>query len=534
MKTLTRRDFLRTCASGAAGLAALSLVGCGAKEVNNSQGDSQLATTVVIGTGTDPESFAPWLGAQEGREICFYNSVYEPLARLTVEGVREYVLAKSVEKTGTGCYRIELYDYIKDSKGNPITADDVIFSFDQAIAGGSLSWALKYLDHFEKQSDTVLDMYTKDESAVGLDMLLKTAFIVNQNEYLSDPNGFATNPVGTGPYTMENYVPGSSVTLKARDDYWQTDASLVTTAATLGSIETVEYKVITEGSQLSLALESGEIMAAKNLNAADIGNFVDDNGDPREGYNVYSYLNPLIRRLEFNCGDQGRLSNKDLRGAICYAIDTEALAATVFGRNGTACSTISTPYYNDYDPSLNEGVCCKYDPEKAKELMEAAGVKPGEVTVQYVSNNNDESSKVAVMVKAYLEDVGINCNLNLLESAALSAFKNDPSNWDISFATIQSLNSPGMMNQLDINAQSDGFNALKIADMTLQGLFEKANSAETYSVDTVTELLNYVTDNYLMYPLYYVTGFMVTSDKITNIVVDRNMALIPGASTILK
>ena len=75
-----------------------------------------LADSITLGLSNDVESFNPWLMAQDARQQVYYNQIYEPLARLTLDGQRDLVLAKSVEALGGGEYDIEIYDYIYDTK----------------------------------------------------------------------------------------------------------------------------------------------------------------------------------------------------------------------------------------------------------------------------------------------------------------------------------------------------------------------------------------------------------------------------------
>jgi len=70
------------------------------------------ADSMVIGMQLDPESFNPWIMANDARQQCFYNKIYETLAFLRPDGSREYVLAKSVEPNGQGCYKVILHDNI--------------------------------------------------------------------------------------------------------------------------------------------------------------------------------------------------------------------------------------------------------------------------------------------------------------------------------------------------------------------------------------------------------------------------------------
>ena len=105
--------------------------GCGGK-TSSASGTSESAASgtqasesgtpsdhLTIGIAADVESFNPWLMANDSRQQVFYNNIYEPLARLTLEGERELVLAKSLEDMGDGVYRIALYDNIY---GNAVLA----------------------------------------------------------------------------------------------------------------------------------------------------------------------------------------------------------------------------------------------------------------------------------------------------------------------------------------------------------------------------------------------------------------------------
>ncbi len=495
------------------------------------------AEKLTLGLTQDIESFNPWLMAQDARQQVYYNTIYEPLARLNYEGQRELVLAKSVEDLGGGAYAIEMYDSIYDTNGNNIVASDVPFSFDKCNEVGQLAWATRYLDHFEVTGDYTLTMYTKDESAVALDMLLKTVFIVSEKSYSESTDGFATDPCGTGPYELVSYVPGSSVVLQARDNYWQTDASLVSTAARIGSVKTVEYKVITESSQLALALEMGEVDAVAGtpgISTADFVNFMDENRNALSGYNVKAYLGALIYHMEFNCGENSVLNNQKLREAVAYAIDADAITYALFGTDAKACTTNSSPYYGDYDPSLDEASYFQYDDAKARELLAEAGYKEGEVTLRLIAQNTDEFNKLAQLIAAYCQAVGINVEVNIYENALFTTMRADTTGkeWDICLNCVMGLNSTGRLGVLDKNAYSTGMNGLYLDDETLQEKYMAANLASTYGPETVTDLMNYVTDNCYLYTLYYKTGYVIAKDYITDIVLDRNIAIIPGASAI--
>ena len=491
------------------------------------------ADSMVIGMQLDPESFNPWIMANDARQQCFYNKIYETLAFLRPDGSREYVLAKSVEPNGQGCYKIILHDNIFDSNGNQITASDIEFSYNQCFATGQLAWGIKYLDHFEIINDYELDMYLNQESAVALDMVLKTCHIVDEDSFNASPDGFATTPVGTGPYVLDKYVPGSEVVLTARD-YWQKDEALQATSGKQGSVKTVTYKVISDPAQLALALEMGDIDACINIAVADLDTFLNEDRTAKDGYNVVQVLNPLVYYIGYNCGEDSPLKDIKLRQAISYAIDMEAIAAGLYGSDGSVAHTNSSVYYNDYDAALNEHIPYKYDAEKAKQLRAEAGYAEGELTLELVCNTEFMYAQTASMVQAYLKAIGINVNINTYEAAMFNTLINDSAGFDMYMNCTMSLNTPGRMGLFDLNGYSTGLNGLFFNDPVLQEKFEAANLATTYGKETVTDLLNYVEENAYNYPMYFAYTYLITRDNVTEIVYDRNNAFVPNACTVVE
>lgn len=489
--------------------------------------------SMTIGVSLDVESFIPWLMANDGRQQVIYNKIYETLAFLRPDGTREYVLAKSVESNGDNCYRITLYDNIYDSNGNQITASDVVFSYNMCFKTGQLAWGIKYLDHFDIINDYELDMYLNQESAVALDMVLKTCHIVDEDSYNASPDGMATTPVGTGPYVLEKYVPGSEVVLKRRD-YWQTDETKTATSGLDGSVKTVTYKVISDTSQLALALEMGDIDASINIATADLDTFLNEDRSAKDGYNSVQTLGALLFYIAYNCSDNSPLQNQKLRQAISYAIDMETITQNIYGSDGSVAHTNSSVYYNDYDSSLNNHVPYQYNVEKAKELMNEAGYKEGDLTLNLIINTEYNYAQTASLVQAYLKQIGINVNISTYESAMFNTLINDSTAFDMYMNCTMSLNTPGRMGLFDKNGYSTGVNGVFVDDAVLQEKFDKANMATTYSQETVTDLLNYVEEMAYNYPMYYAYNYIITKDNVTEIVYDRNNAIVPNACTVLE
>ena len=73
-----------------------------------------------------------------------------------------------------------------------------------------------------------------------------------------------------------------------------------------------------------------------------------------------------------------------------------------------------------------------------------------------------------------------------------TTIKADPAGFDLYLDCVMSLNTPGRLGLMDMNGYTTGANGVFVTDETLQNKFETANLASTYSVETVTDLLNYI------------------------------------------
>ena len=173
------------------------------------------------------------------------------------------------------------------------------------------------------ESITALDDYSvefafKTELGVGdLDKTLTECPVVSQAAYEASDDQFSTHPVGTGPYVVTDYVPGSSLTYEKRADYWQTPE--LTALFSKSNVDKIIFQVVTEPAQHAIALESGTANISANISGDDIDRFV-DNSD----FNVFKFQDNLTWYMNFN-GSKEVFQSKELRQAMAYAIDTTAI-----------------------------------------------------------------------------------------------------------------------------------------------------------------------------------------------------------------
>lgn len=383
---------------------------------------------LTIGSDMSSSSFAPTI-TWGNTEYIVGSMVYEPLGSYDENGELAGIVAKSWTKTDADGfeYDFEIYDYVTDTKGNHITAADVCGFFQNCI-DDNYPMITRHLDSYEQTGDYTFHVKLKKNTIDALTTILTSSRVYSQKEYQASADKFVTRPVGTTAYVITDFEVGGNITLKrAERPYWQTDESLIKCKEQWNNIDEVVVVPLTEASQQSIALETGTIDIMRQMNSAVIGRFQNDSE-----YTVYDYEKIMSRGLYFS-GEPGRptAENLNLRLAICHAIDTQGLVDIVMGGRAIPEKSFTSSKTIGFNQKWLEEDYYEYDVEKAKQYLEAAGYKPGELTLQFLTIAQEEWQKVAQVVQSYLGEIGINVEIMAYESALFSTMMNDGTQFDI-------------------------------------------------------------------------------------------------------
>ena len=358
--------------------------------------------SVTVGIMADPENMGPWSGMSQGR-IAVLFTTYEYL--LTREnGVAYGVLAKNWEAVDPKTYDVELYDYIHDAAGNPLTASDVVFSFESAIATKNYG-KLSVIDSVTAIDDYHVEFkFNKDLEIGEFENVMLECAIVTQAAYEASPDQMATTPVGTSAYLVESYVPGSEVVMKDTGNYWQTDESLVH-GTSIHNAGEIHFSVITEASQHTVALQTNSVDISNGVPDTDISKFEED-GEFSEGNAVSIVKDNLTYDVEYNMSDKSVFKDdENLRLALAYAIDKDGINLGVFNGNGTAVKDFANETYPDYNTEWDSEDYYDYNVDKAKEYLEQSNYDGSSLRIEYINSGMNEM--IAQMLQAYWGQIGV-------------------------------------------------------------------------------------------------------------------------------
>jgi peptide/nickel transport system substrate-binding protein len=211
-------------------------------------------------------------------------------------------------------------------------------------------------------------------------------------------DGYRAKPIGTGPYRYVEHVKDSQLTLAANDDYWGGKPK----------IRTIIYRPIKEDAARVSALVAGEIDLALDVPPELIPVV-----QTRKDLQVKQVLSTRTFIMNFSKMDPSYPTNKrEVREAIDYAIDREALNKAILGGTGAAAAWLNPAMFganNDIKPR-------PYDPKKARELLAQAGFPNGfDVDFDIPQGRYLKDKEMGEAIAGQLSAVGIRARPRVME-----------------------------------------------------------------------------------------------------------------------
>ncbi|MGF1679885.1 ABC transporter substrate-binding protein SapA [Photobacterium minamisatsumaniensis] len=394
----------------------ISLVGCSEPEQDN---DIRSRGFVYCGQDT-PTTFNPQLidggltadtlAAQIFDRLLILDPVsHQPLPSLashwTVSDdglVYRFTLRRGIEFQST--------DWFKPTR--QLNAQDVVFSFKRVIdpshpfhgiSGGRYPWFESQGFEYLVENVEMIDSHTVEFSLsrpdnAFLSNLATTYAVIHSQEYANNvlragkPNQLDMQPIGTGPFYLEQYLPNDLIRLNRHPDYWQGSAKM----------EQVVFDIATRGTgTLAKLLSKGcDVLSSPVASQLPV---ISENED----YELIAQTGMNVAFLALD-NTQPELKDVRVRKAINHAINRENLLNSVYYGTGTQAKSILPPMswaYNRNSQALD------YAPSKSLALLKDAGYDKNLNLTLWVPLEsrpyNPSPRKTAELIQADLNAVGI-------------------------------------------------------------------------------------------------------------------------------
>lgn len=385
-----RRHFLLTLS---AVLAVLSMA------MGTALAQTELAESQVLRYATDGRQFPPLDPSLGANNISFpvQNMVFDSLVRFASGSPRleeiEAGLAESWEATENGSvWTFQLRQGVQFHRGyGELTAADVKFSLERAAAEGSVvAGSYQGIEAIE----------TPDPYTVVVRLASPDAFFLTKvaNKYggwivskaaLEEmgQDAYSLRPIGSGPFMVDEVVPGEVMHLVRNDAYWRGTPI----------IERVDYLLMPDLTARTLALINGEVDVIRGAVSPEWSRTV-TNAGMQLGFSAPGQL-ILMFNMEVEPFDDVRV-----RKAFAYALGRDAVM-DFYGDTAMPMYTNVPPYVTGAlsVDDLPEDLRYERDVERARALLAEAGYPDGIELEALASENPDYNNPLQIWKELWAE-----------------------------------------------------------------------------------------------------------------------------------
>lgn len=308
-------------------------------------------------------------------------------------------------------YTFTLVPGVTWQDGNPLTADDVAFSFEYYARHPYIWMGSDVVDSATATAETV-EITLKRPYAPFLEDIAGILPIIPRHvwESVDDPIGYtgADRTLGSGPYSLAEYNPTEGAyRLVGNDGYWA------------GTPAVTELRFLSVPAEALIpATQQGIVDVSSSSDASVLEILAND-----ERLEVHESAPLSIVRLAVNTS-RPPLDRTEVRQAIMYAIDRELLAETITLGSAVVGSAgvvpPETPWFNPNLPQYD------FNPDRARELLGGE-----QITIDLIA---DASARDPDIIAPMLEAVGITLNVQRVDSATRIQLARD-GEFDLAFLT---------------------------------------------------------------------------------------------------
>ncbi len=384
--------FLGACASNTAGDAAAPDAPA-AGEVNS---DAIIEAGISYSLGG---SFDPML-ASGAVTVAANWHIFEGLVDLDPVTREPYaaLAADMPTQVDDTTYEIDIREGATFHNGDPVTIDDVVFSFERVMdaeQSGFFASFVDFIDTVEGVDEDTVRITTEYPFSL-VNERLGVVKVVPQAVVEADPEGFGTTPIGTGPYAFVSATPEDAIVFERYDAYNGPRPALAAG---------MNWNLLADPAARATALSSGSILAMEDVP------YIDVDGLAAQA-TVESAQSFGLLFMMFNT-DVEPFNDVRVRQAFHYALDMDTIINT--GMLGNAAP--ATSFVQEGHPNYSEAdTVYTYDPERARELLDEAGVDTLDLTL--LTTDTGWVREVAPLIKESLDAVGVNTTLDIAQSSA--------------------------------------------------------------------------------------------------------------------
>ncbi len=473
---------------------------------DSSKENSNVADEIIIGRLSDAAYLDP-NQPMGGNEVTILQNIYEGLVTNSEDNSKIVgQLATDWEIKDDGLtYVFNLKPDLKFSDGTPVKGEDWVWSLIRArdCETSAYRFIAEAIKDVESDGKTVT-IHLKEQWAPFLADLCNFNMVVQSKEHFEKvgEEEYSRQPLGTGPYMLKEWKKEEYIALE-KNPYYHIEGLPVT--------KNLKFTVIADDNTRLMQLQAGQIDIIN-----DVPYSLVDMVKADKNLQIKQFPSTQARFLEINV-QHPPLDNVKVRKALIQAIDKDELAQVVTKEFGAPAAALIPETEGKWHNSDIKPL--KYDPELAKSMLAEAGYPDGIDVEIIVRSGNAVYEQIATLLKSQWAKAGINCNILLLERAALSE-KNQSLNFQLCLGMwLDDILDPSGITGWAIDyAQSSAWYT-GLDDKELQELNAKASREmdEAKRIEMYWEIQRRVIENANVTPLFKNDFVWACSNKIQNL-----------------
>lgn len=335
-------------------------------------GSSAEAKTIIVALAEDLDTLDPADHRSRPTETILRNMFDGLLTRDTRSDVH-LEIAQALDWLDDQNLQITLREGVLFHDGTPLTADDVVFTFNRIIQESAIEYPevhtsprkglIAPLESIEKTGDLTVVMHFNAPWPPALQMLVHQQIVPKAYLESVGTEGFIKNPIGSGPFKFASAAVGlDEIVMERYDGYYGGAPDL--TPVGQACVDKVIFQVIPEASTRVAALLAGEVHIIQAVPPDLIPSL-----EANPNVQVKTAPGTQPKWLELNV-TQPPFNDVRVRQALNYAVDKDLLIQAIYGGRAVALPGPLSPYNNFANQSLSP---YPYDTDEALRLLAEAG-----------------------------------------------------------------------------------------------------------------------------------------------------------------
>jgi ABC-type transport system substrate-binding protein len=307
-----------------------------------------------------------------------------------------------------------LKDGVTFSTGDKATSEDVLYSvlnlYERNSPFLNLFGTLNPSKCMTRDDKTAVFVF---DSPWGPGLSLMDIFLYNKawcQKVGWDSPEWYSNPVGSGPYKVAEYVSDDHATFELRDDCWDKQDY---------TVDTWIVRAYPDLGTMFIDLQVGKIDLACGLSMDDYGKYKDS---PPEGLTIKQVSQHDIEYLTMTIMANPKFEDINIRKAIAFGVDWDAIGQMGHGdlwKKPTSMVSADSPYHIDIGSY-------PFDTEQAKKILADAGYKPGDLEFVFTTFESEANKNMTEGLQFYLQQIGIKLDISFVDLATYLAKSMEP------------------------------------------------------------------------------------------------------------